>query len=93
MKLSKWFALVIAAQLLSSSSAFAETTKAYQVTGPVLEVDANKIVVLKGSERWEVARDANTKMKNEPKVGDKVTIHYRMTATSVESGGKTKSAK
>ena len=39
----------------------------------------------KGDERWEIARDENTKSKGQLKVGQKVTIHYRMTATSVET--------
>lgn len=58
--------------------------KNYQVTGPVLEVRPDAIVVQKGSEKWEIARDAATKVKGNLKVGSKVTIQYRMTATSVE---------
>ena len=50
---------------------------AYQVTGPVLEVTDSKIVVQKGKEKWELARDAGTK----------VTVEYRMTATSIEARG------
>lgn len=57
---------------------------AYQVTGPVLEVTDAKIVVEKDKERWEIARDKDTKVKGELKKGSRVTIHYRMTATSVE---------
>ena len=65
---------------------------AYQVTGPVEEVTATKIVVQKGKEKWEMARDAGTKVTGDVKVGDKVTVEYRMTATSIESkgGGKAK---
>ena len=63
----------------------AESAKTYQVTGPVLEVTEKTIVVQKGDERWEVARDEKTRIDGELKVGDKVTIHYRMMAVSVES--------
>jgi ribosomal 50S subunit-recycling heat shock protein len=35
--------------------------------------------------RWEIARDSNTKASGEMKVGDKVTVHYTMTATSIEA--------
>ncbi len=65
---------------------------AYQVTGPVLEVTDSKIVVQKGKEKWELARDAGTKVTGDVKVGDKVTVEYKMTATSIESkgGGKAK---
>ena len=58
--------------------------KTYQVTGPVLEVTADMIAVQKGKDRWEIARDAGTKITGELKVGAKVTIEYRMTATTVE---------
>jgi len=61
----------------------APATKTYQVTGPVLEVTNDMIVVAKGKERWEVARDSSTKVTGDLKVGSKVTIQYRMTATDV----------
>ena len=38
----------------------------------------------KGQDRWEIARDGSTKVTGDLKVGAKVTIEYRMTATSVE---------
>jgi hypothetical protein len=45
---------------------------------------------MKGKEKWEIARTADTKIKGELKVGSKVTIEYRMTAATVETkeGGK-----
>lgn len=58
---------------------------AYQVTGPVLEVTDTTIVVEKGKERWEIARDKDTKVTGALKKGDKVTVQYRMTATSIEA--------
>ena len=64
--------------------AYAAAPKTYQVTGPVLEVSSDLIVVKKGNDRWELARDANTKVTGDLKVGAKVTIQYRMVATSVE---------
>jgi hypothetical protein len=57
--------------------------KTYQVTGPVLELTDTKIVVQKGEEKWEVTRDADTKVEGELKVGAKVTVQYRMVATEV----------
>jgi hypothetical protein len=70
--------------LAFSSVAFAADAKDYQVTGPVLEVNSSMIAVQKGKDRWELARDSNTKASAEPKVGDKVTVHYTMTATNIE---------
>jgi len=58
-------------------------TKTYQVTGPVLEVTNDMIVVQKGKERWEIARDSSSKVTGDLKVGASVTIQYRMTAVSV----------
>ena len=58
--------------------------KTYQVTGPVLEVTNEMVVVQKGKERWEVARDSGTKVTGDLKVGSNVTIQYRMTAASVD---------
>ena len=46
---------------------------------------------MKGQEKWTIARDANTKVKGDLKVGSKVTVEYRMTATSIDAkqeGGK-----
>jgi len=79
------FVAAIAGSLLLSSAAFAgPQAKAYQVTGPVLEVTDTTIVVQKGDEKWQIARDASTKVTGQIKVGAKVTIQYRMIATEVE---------
>ena len=64
---------------------FAASVKTYQVTGPVLEVTDTMIAVKKGADRWEIARDKDTKVTGDLKVGAKVTIEYRMTATKVEA--------
>jgi hypothetical protein len=70
-------------------------TKTYQVTGPVLEVTDDAVTVQKGKEKWEIARTADTKVTGELKKGEKVTVEYRMTATSVEvkAGKAAKAAK
>ncbi len=64
--------------------AFAAGPKTYQVTGPVLEVTGDVIVVQKGKDKWEIARDAATKVTGDLKVGSKVTIEYTMKAATVE---------
>ena len=81
------------AGLILSAAALAATAKTYQVTGPVLEVNADMIVVQKGKDRWELARDGSTKIPADVKVGDKVTIDYRMHATSVEVKSASKAKK
>ena len=64
---------------------FGTAAHAYQVTGPVLEVTDSKIVVQKDKEKWEIARDKETKGAANIKKGDRVTVQYRMIATEVES--------
>ncbi len=71
--------------LLASPLAMAGSSKTYQVTGPVLEVTDTSIVVQKGTEKWEIARDKDTKVKGDLKVGSKVTVEYRMNAASIEA--------
>src|SRR5215468_1578478 len=83
-------ALLICAQLNAAD------VKSYQVTGPVLDVTPTVITIQKGNDKWEIARDGNTKVTGDLKTGAKVTIHYTMVATDVEvkSGkGKTKDSK
>ena len=70
--------------LMGAAALSAAATKTYQVTGPVLEVSGDMIAVQKGKDRWEIARDSSTKVTGDLKVGSKVTIEYRMTATSVD---------
>src|SRR5213082_4110931 len=90
----KIFSLIAAASLMLSGLAFAGA-KDYQVTGPVLEVNDSMIAVQKGKDRWELDRNADTKVNGDVKVGDKVTVSYTMTAKNVEvkSGKAEKGAK
>jgi hypothetical protein len=69
--------------LVLGSTAFGGA-KSYQITGPVVDVNDKMITVMKGSERWEIDRDSKTKVNGDVKAGDKVTVHYTMTATDVE---------
>ena len=77
--------LLVCAALLVASLAFAAPPNTYQVTGPVLELRDDVIVVhVKGKDKWEIARGKDTKVTGDLKVGSKVTIEYRMTATTIE---------
>ena len=84
-------AVLVTGMLLSALASAA--SKTYQVTGKVVEVLPDAIIVTKGSEHWEIRRDADTKMPSQDsvQVGDTVTIHYSMHATSVEKKAATKS--
>lgn len=84
------FAIALA---LGSSAGALAADKTYQVTGPVLEVSDSSITVQKGKEKWTVARNKDTKVTGDLKVGAKVTIEYTMTATTVEVKADGKAAK
>ncbi|CAL1240003.1 hypothetical protein [Candidatus Methylocalor cossyra] len=77
------------AALAAAQPVFA--AKTYQVTGPVLELTDSAIVVGKGKEKWEIARDPQTEIKGELQKGAKVTVEYTMSANRIEvKGGKPK---
>jgi len=69
--------------LAAGSNAWA-AGKTYQVTGPVVEVSDTSIVVMKGKDKWELARTPETKVTGDLKKDAKVTIEYTMTAKTVE---------
>jgi len=79
--------------LLAISLAIAAGPKSYQVTGPVLELKDDLIIVEKGKEKWEIARDKDTKVSGDLKVGSKVTIQYQMKAASIEVKAEKKPTK
>ena len=78
------FNSLLAAALFVPAFAFAAGTRDYQVTGPVLDVTPDAVTVEKDKEKWEIARTKDTKIEGDLKKGSRVTIKYKMTATSVE---------
>ena len=84
---------LVLAVLLSAMPVVAASPDRYQVTGEVVEVTDTMIVVMKGKERFEMARDASTKINGDLKVGAKITAQYKITATSVEVKAATASKK
>jgi hypothetical protein len=76
--------IVVGAVILFSSLVFAAGPKTYQVTGPILEIKGDMIIVQKGNDKWEIAKDAATKVTGDLKVGSKVTIEYTMKAATIE---------
>ncbi len=81
----KFSAALVGIALLTASTSLAADTKTYQVTGPVLEVRPDAVVVQKGKEKWEIARDKDTKVTGDLKAGSKVTIMYTMKAVSIDA--------
>jgi hypothetical protein len=80
--MKSWLVLLIASAFFAAATM--ALAKDYQVTGPVVDVKDDAIIVKKGNDNWEIARDKDTKAKGEFKKGDRVTIKYKMIATSIE---------
>jgi len=83
--MKRYLAIGALAFAMGAGAAYAAApAKTYQVTGPVLALDADTITVQKGTDKWELARDSSTKVTGDLKVGAAVTIQYRMIATAVD---------
>jgi RNase P/RNase MRP subunit p29 len=82
----KRITVAVVAMVLVASVAFAGKT--YQFTGNVLEVKDNVIIVDKAGEKFEMSKDAGTKIKGDLKVGAKVTVKYESRAAEIEVKGK-----
>jgi hypothetical protein len=74
--------VVVLVLVLVASAAFAGKT--YQFTGKVIEVKDDVIIVDKNGEKFEMAKDASTKVKGDLKVGAKVTVKYESKAVDIE---------
>ncbi len=82
--LARRLAVSTCALFLAAAPAALAGPKDYQITGVVQSVNDTTIVLMKGKEVWELGRDTSTKGVELLKVGDKVTLHYTMTASTVE---------
>jgi|GEM_PF-4987027 hypothetical protein len=73
------------ASLLLALPLAATAASTYQVTGTVLEVKPKEIIVQKGEEKWSVETTDATKFVESPvAVGQKVTVKYKVVATTVD---------
>jgi hypothetical protein len=79
----KRLALALALAALATP-ALARAPKTYQVTGEVLDVAEDLIVLQKGKEKFEIARTPETKVTGDLQKGGRATVEYRMTATTAE---------
>jgi len=58
--------------------------KSYQFTGVVKSIDSGMLTVEKSAkETWTFSTDKDT--KGTAKVGDRVTVYYKMVATEIET--------
>jgi hypothetical protein len=72
-----WVCLSISTPVLAAGNVV-------QVTGPVLEVREDAIVIGKGKDKWEIARTPATVVNGEIKRGARVTVEYTMSASKIE---------
>jgi hypothetical protein len=85
--------ILVLAVVFFSTMAFAAGPALYQWIGTVLEMKGDVMIVQKGKEKWEIARDKDTKVTGgDLKVGSKVTVFYTMKAASIEVKGEAKQA-
>lgn len=83
MRTLRTFVIVVLATLTLAIAATA-AVKTYQFTGTVKSVEGDTFTVEKSAtETWSFSTDAST--KGRPNVGDKVTVYYKMIATTIES--------
>jgi hypothetical protein len=74
-------ALVLALSFIAGGDA---ATRSYQFTGTVKAVDGSTMTVEKtAKETWTFETSKDT--KGTAKVGDKVTVYYKMVATEIEA--------
>ena len=74
---------VIAAILAAFIVVGYAAAKSYQFTGVVKTVDGSNLTVEKSAkETWQFEMSKDT--KGTPKVGDRVTVSYRMVVTEIE---------
>src|SRR5881397_3978406 len=80
----KALALTQLALLALTGGLYAAQAKTYQVTGPVTALTNDVITVQKGKDLWEIDRDSSTKVSGDLKVGERVTVQYRLRAAEIE---------
>ena len=79
-KIAAVLILIVTALVYSAYAA----VKTYQFTGVVKTATGDTFTVQKSAtETWEFSKDAST--KGTVKVGDRVTVHYKMIATDIEA--------
>ncbi len=79
-----WGSLAALAVVLLFAGVVTGAEKTYQFTGTVKVVEGGTFTVEKSAkEVWTFSTDKDT--KGAPKVGDKVTVYYKMVATEIEA--------
>jgi hypothetical protein len=84
--------VVVLALVLAFVAGTYAAAKSYQFSGVVKAVDSGSLTVEKSAkETWQFELAKDTK-GGTPKVGDKVTVYYKMVTTEIEQKPATTSA-
>jgi hypothetical protein len=76
--------IVLACMLIFMAAiAGAAGSKTYQLDGTVTEVKGDVFTIQKDNAKYEMTREADVKVNGDMKVGSKVTVMYKMKATTV----------
>jgi hypothetical protein len=90
-RLTSTLLLLTVAMALGFGAGMSAASKTYQFTGTVMTNDASGLTVQKSAkETWTFSSDKDT--KGTAKVGDKVTVYYKMVATEIEAKAATPTA-
>jgi hypothetical protein len=74
---------LVFAFMIIAVTASAAGSKTYMLSGTVTDVKGDVFTVQKDNAKYEMTRDAAAKVNGEIKVGSKVSVAYKMTATTI----------
>ena len=80
-----WIVMIAALLVAAAVAGGYAASKSYQFTGTVKATDGGMLTVEKtAKETWQFELAKDTK-GGAPKVGDRVTVHYKMVTTEIEA--------
>ncbi len=85
--------LLISIIFLMTAVAYAAQDGIRKATGELVKITAESVVIKKGKGEMVITRDPSTNVTGNLKVGEKVTVEYKMIATSVAVKDPTSSKK
>jgi uncharacterized protein YxeA len=75
--------IVVCVIFLITAVAYAAQDGIRKATGELVKITAESVVIKRGKGEMVITRDAATNIAQNLKVGEKVTVEYKMIATSV----------
>jgi hypothetical protein len=75
--------IVLACMLIFMATTAGAGSKTYMIDGTITDIKGDVLTIQKDNAKYEMTRDAGAKVNGEMKVGSKVTVVYKMTATTI----------